>query len=61
MYSGQDLVQVLNSIIANISPDDPLQYSMDSFQIPDGKLVINTVNIVDDKILVDGIIFIPKK
>lgn len=40
---------------------DPLQYSMDAFQIPNGKLVINTVNIVDDKILVDGIIFIPKR
>ena len=26
MYSGHDLVQVLNSIIANISPDNPLQY-----------------------------------
>lgn len=26
MYSGQDLVQVLNSIIAGIPPDNPLQY-----------------------------------
>ena len=38
---------------------DPLQYSMDAFQIPNGKLTINTVNIVDDKILVEGIIYIP--
>ena len=40
---------------------DPLQYSMDAFSIKNGKLIINTINIVDDKILVDGIIFIPKK
>lgn len=40
---------------------DPLQYSMDAFKISNGKLVIDKVNIVDDKILVEGIIFIPKK
>jgi len=40
---------------------DPLQYSLDAFAIPNGKLVINSTNIIDDKILVEGIIYIPKK
>ena len=31
MYSGHDLVQVLNSIIANIQPDDPLKYLEDLY------------------------------
>jgi len=40
---------------------DPLQYSLDAFAIKNGKLLIKSTNIVDDKILVEGIIFIPKK
>lgn len=40
---------------------DPLQYSLDAFSITNGKLMIKTINISDDKIFVDGIIFIPKK
>lgn len=40
---------------------DPLQYSLDAFSIKNGKLMIKTVDITDDKILFDGIIFIPKK
>ena len=40
---------------------DPLQYSLDAFSIKNGKLMIKTVDISDDKILFDGIIFIPKK
>ncbi|MBR1908098.1 hypothetical protein IJ818_04090 [bacterium] len=40
---------------------DPLQYSLDAFAVKNGKLLINSTNIVDDKILVEGIIFIPKK
>lgn len=40
---------------------DPLKYSLDAFSIKNGKLMIKTVDISDDKILFDGIIFIPKK
>lgn len=40
---------------------DPLKYSLDVFSIPNGKLMVKTIDMLDDKILVEGIIFIPKK
>lgn len=40
---------------------DPLVFSMNKFSIPNGKFMIKNIKIVDDKVLVDGIIFIPKR
>lgn len=47
--------------LALLDSIDPLKYSLDIFSIPNGKFLIKNIKIVDDKILVDGIIFIPKK